>query len=147
MHVARTAQPRPVLLEHGFQHLQARPDRELEQLGVRVDEQIDQREVAGRFNTGGTSDCARLLLGGSFSVRLVPWFGHHSCITSSDRAAASIFNSYLDIPRSDPHCCSLVVVSRVANPMRHDEFYKSPRLPLLHVRTGDVHRGAGRNDR
>jgi hypothetical protein len=26
-------------------------------------------------------------------------FGHHSCITSSDGAAASIFNSYRDIPR------------------------------------------------
>jgi hypothetical protein len=25
-------------------------------------------------------------------------FGHHSCITSSDGAAASIFNSYRDIP-------------------------------------------------
>jgi hypothetical protein len=49
---------------------QSRTDRELEQLGARIHEQVNQREVAGRFNSGGTSDCATLLHGGSFSVRL-----------------------------------------------------------------------------
>jgi hypothetical protein len=52
MGIARTADRRPILFEHRFQHLQARPDRELEQLGARIDEQIDQRQVAGRFNSG-----------------------------------------------------------------------------------------------
>jgi hypothetical protein len=33
-------------------------------------------------------------------------FGHHSCITSSDGAAASIFNSYRDIPRLPATTCS-----------------------------------------
>ena len=36
--------------------------------------------------------------GGSLSVRHLPRFGHHSGITSSDGAAASIFDSYWDIP-------------------------------------------------
>src|SRR5262249_46433064 len=61
-----------ILFEHRFQHLQARPDRELEQLTARIDEQIDQRKVARRFNSGGTEDCARLSHGGSCSVRLSP---------------------------------------------------------------------------
>jgi hypothetical protein len=33
----------------------------LEQLSPRIDEQIDQWQLPGRFNTGGTTDCARLL--------------------------------------------------------------------------------------
>jgi hypothetical protein len=68
--VAEVRTPRPaegdtILLEHGVQHLQTRSDRELEQLGGRIDEQIDQWEVPGRINSGGPNDCARLLHGGS----------------------------------------------------------------------------------
>jgi hypothetical protein len=72
MRVARAAQRRPILFEHGFQYLQARSDRELEQLGARVDEQIDQREMTGRFNSGGAGDRARPLNGGSLLAGFRP---------------------------------------------------------------------------
>jgi hypothetical protein len=70
--IARSTQGRPILFQHEVQHLQARPDRELEQLGPGIDQQIDQREVSGRFNSDRVSDYARLLHGGSLSVRHSP---------------------------------------------------------------------------
>src|SRR5262245_63447577 len=72
MRISWPAEGDAILFEHRFQHLQARADRELEQLSARIDEQIDQRQVAGSFNSGGTWDCARLFHGGSCSVRLSP---------------------------------------------------------------------------
>src|SRR5262249_50306555 len=72
MRISWPAEGDAILFEHRFQHLQARADRELEQLSARIDEQIDQRQVAGSFNSGGTWDCARLFHGGPCSVRLSP---------------------------------------------------------------------------
>jgi len=37
-----------------------------------IDDHIDQRQVPERFNSGRMNDCARLLHGGSLSVRLSP---------------------------------------------------------------------------
>ena len=71
--VPRTAEGRAILFEHGFQHLQPGSNRTLEQLGARIDQQIDEREVTGRFNRGGPSDCARLLHGGSLLAGFSPW--------------------------------------------------------------------------
>jgi hypothetical protein len=72
MLVAPAADRSPILFEHGFQHFQARADHELRQLGARIDQQIDQRQVPdlgilGLYNGG---DCARLLHGGSFRCGL-----------------------------------------------------------------------------
>jgi hypothetical protein len=53
MRIPRAADRAPILLEHRVQHLQARAHRELEQLAARIDQEIDQRQVAGRFNNGG----------------------------------------------------------------------------------------------
>jgi hypothetical protein len=66
MGIPRPTDGRAILLEHRFQHLQARTDSELEQLAARINEQIDEGQVTRRFNSGGTSDCARLSHGGSF---------------------------------------------------------------------------------
>ena len=71
MRIARPAEGDPILFQHRFQHLQARTNRELEQLAPGIDQQIDQRQMAGRFNSEGTRDCARLLHGGSFAERRV----------------------------------------------------------------------------
>ena len=69
--VARPADRRPILLEHGVQDLQSRPHRKVEQLRFGVNQQLDERQPTRgrRFNTGGRTDCARLLHGGSFAVR------------------------------------------------------------------------------
>ena len=71
--VARPADRRPILLEHGVQDLQSRPHRKVEQLRFGVNQQLDKRQPTRglRFNTGGRTDCARLLHGGSFAVRRV----------------------------------------------------------------------------
>ena len=71
--VARPTERRPILLEHGVQHLQSRPHRKVEQLRFGVNQQLDERQTTRgrRFNTSGRTDCARLLHGGSFAVRRV----------------------------------------------------------------------------
>ena len=71
--VARPADRRPILLEHGVQDLQSRPHRTVEQLRFGVTQPLDERQPTRgrRFNTGGRTDCARLLHGGSFAVRRV----------------------------------------------------------------------------
>ena len=71
--VARPADRRPILLEHGVQDLQSRLHRKVEPLRFGVNYQLDERQPtrARRFKTGGRTDCARLLHGGSFAVRRV----------------------------------------------------------------------------
>ena len=71
--IPRAANHRPILLEHGGEYAQARPDGQLQQLGLCVDQQIDQRQMTHRrFKLGNNGRYARLCLhGGSFSVR--PW--------------------------------------------------------------------------
>jgi hypothetical protein len=71
--IPRPADRDPILFEHRFEHLHPRSDDELGQFGARVDQHIDQRQVAGfRFlRLGDGVDCARLLLhGGSFRCGL-----------------------------------------------------------------------------
>ena len=43
--IPRPADGRAIFLEHGGEDLQARSQRQFQQLGLRVDEQIDQRQV------------------------------------------------------------------------------------------------------
>ena len=56
----------PILFQHGLEHLQARRDDQLLALGLRINEDIDQRKVPGRrgYRLATASDCARLLLHG-----------------------------------------------------------------------------------
>ena len=70
MRIPRPAQRGPILFEHRVQHLQARTDHQLEQLGLRIDQQIDERQrwrgdstAAGRDGLCETSSW-RLLVGG-----------------------------------------------------------------------------------
>jgi hypothetical protein len=46
MRVPRTAEARPILPEHGGEDLQATAQRQFQQLGLRVDQQIDERQMA-----------------------------------------------------------------------------------------------------
>jgi len=57
--------------QHGLEHLQARAHGEIEQLGPGVDEQIDERQVTGRFHRGRGRECARLLDGGYVAVKRI----------------------------------------------------------------------------
>ena len=94
---------RPILFEHRVQHLQARRDGELHQLGPRIDEEIDEWQVAlaREIRLGATDRLCetlvswRLLVGG-----LSPGLSHHSYSTSSEEPPLSNFNSYRDIPPS-----------------------------------------------
>jgi hypothetical protein len=56
-----------------------------------------------------------------------PRVGHHSCTTSSDGAAASIFNSYPDIPQKRAHCRLLIAKSLHAT----SNFCEQVEIPLL----------------
>ena len=59
----------PILFQHGFEYLQARRDDQLLELGLCINEDIDQRQVPWRrgYRLATARDCARLLLhGGSF---------------------------------------------------------------------------------
>jgi len=51
--VPRPAVRRPVLFQHRVQHFQAGPNRELEQLAPRIDQDIDQRQWRGDSIAGG----------------------------------------------------------------------------------------------
>ena len=101
MLIARTADRRPILFEHRGEDLQARGDGELHQLGPRIDEEIDERQMAlASVNRLGGTDrlCEtlvswRLLVGG-----LSPGASHHSYTTSSEEPPLSNFNSQWDIP-------------------------------------------------
>jgi hypothetical protein len=66
MLIARTAQGRPILFEHGGEHLQARCHGELHQLRPRIHEQVNERKMAlGRqIDLVGPIDYARLSLHG-----------------------------------------------------------------------------------
>jgi hypothetical protein len=69
MLVARPTDGGPIFLEHGLQHFHARSHHELGQLRPRVNQQIDEGQVAGFRFLGLVAgvDCARLLRhGGSF---------------------------------------------------------------------------------
>ncbi len=48
MRIPRATDGRAILFQHRIEHLQARPDRQLEELRAGVDEQIHQREMALR---------------------------------------------------------------------------------------------------
>ena len=67
----------PILVQHGFEYLQARRDDQLLELGLRINEDIDQRQVPWRrgYRLATARDCARLLLhGGSLLGGLhLPW--------------------------------------------------------------------------
>ena len=56
----------PILFQHGFESLQARRDDQLLELGLRINEAIDQRQVPWRrgYRLATARDCARLLLHG-----------------------------------------------------------------------------------
>ena len=56
----------PILFQHGFEYLQARRDDQLLELGLRITEDIDQRQVPWRrgYRLATARDCARLLLHG-----------------------------------------------------------------------------------
>ena len=56
----------PILFQHGFEYLQARRDDQLLELGLRINEDIDQRQVTWRrgYRLATARDCARLLLHG-----------------------------------------------------------------------------------
>ena len=56
----------PILFQHGFEYLQARRDDQLLELGLRINEDIDQRQVPWRrgYRLATARDCARLLLHG-----------------------------------------------------------------------------------
>ena len=56
----------PILFQHGFEYLQARHDDQLLELGLRINEDIDQRQVPWRrgYRLATARDCARLLLHG-----------------------------------------------------------------------------------
>ena len=56
----------PILVQHGFEYLQARRDDQLLELGLRINEDIDQRQVPWRrgYRLATARDCARLLLHG-----------------------------------------------------------------------------------
>ena len=100
MRIPRPADGGAILLQHRGRST-FRPDRErqFQQLGLRVDEQIDQRQMTQReIRLGDGSGCARLsswrlLVGG-----LSPGVSHHSFTTSSEEPPLSNFNSYWDIP-------------------------------------------------
>ena len=64
-----TTDGNPILFQHHLEYLQARGDDQLLELGLRVHEDVDQREVPlpRRLRLATASGCARLLLhGGSF---------------------------------------------------------------------------------
>ena len=56
----------PILFQHGFEYLQARRDDQLLELGLRINEDIDQRQVPWRrgYRLATARDCARRLLHG-----------------------------------------------------------------------------------
>ena len=75
MLVPRTADRRSVFLEHRREHLPAGGDGELQQRRARIDEQIDERQLALGLGITlvGLIDCARRSLpGGSFLAGLRP---------------------------------------------------------------------------
>ena len=53
MRIPRTAQRRAILLQHRVEHAEARADHQLEELGLRVDQECNERQGpdGGRFNS------------------------------------------------------------------------------------------------
>ena len=85
MCIPRPAHGHSILFQHGFEHLQARRDDQLLELGLRIDQDVDQRKVPGRrrLRLAPMDDCARLLHGGSFLGASAPGFSHRPYITTS----------------------------------------------------------------
>ena len=56
----------PIVFQHGFEHFQAGRHNQLLELGLRINEDIDQRKVPWRrgYRLATARDCARLLLHG-----------------------------------------------------------------------------------
>ena len=99
MGVPRATQRGAVFFEHGGQHLHAGSRHELEQLGPRIHEEIDQGQTTQQgFVLGNGTGYVRLLHGGSFCEALASGFVTTRDITSSEEPPLSIFNSYRDIP-------------------------------------------------
>lgn len=86
MRITRPTERGAVFLQQRAEDLEARPHHQLEEFGLRINQEFHKGERAdgGRFNNDGRTGCARLLHGGSFTGRLSPRFGHHSCSTSSE---------------------------------------------------------------
>jgi len=55
MRIPGAAEGRAIFFEHRLQHPQARADRELEELGPRIDEQIDERDEGDSTTAEGTT--------------------------------------------------------------------------------------------
>ena len=53
MHIPRTAQRRTILLQHRVEHAEARADHQLEEFGLRVDQECNERQGpdGGRCNS------------------------------------------------------------------------------------------------
>src|SRR5262245_712591 len=115
MRISWPAEGDAILFEHRFQHLQARAERELEQLSARIDEQIDQRQVAGSFNSGGTWDCARLFHGGSCSVRLSPRVWLPLVYHEQRRSRRFNFQQLLGHPRNAAEILNEPITSSFSN--------------------------------
>src|SRR5437762_5394387 len=101
MLVAEPADRRAIVFKHRVEDLQTRDDGELHQLGTRIDEQINERQLALRVEIDLVRpiDCARLSLHGSSLLRLSPRLSHRSYSTTSEEPPLSNFNSYRDIPQ------------------------------------------------
>jgi hypothetical protein len=95
----RSADRFPILLEHRGEDLQFRAQPQFQQLGLGVDEQIDERQMTKGTILAG--ERARLMRDSSRRLLVVRRCGlvsHHSYYTSSEEAPLSIFNSYWYIP-------------------------------------------------
>ena len=65
--VPRPADRGAIFFEHGGEDLQPRSQRQFQQLGLRLDQQVDERQMAQRrFGVWNGRGYARLLHGGSF---------------------------------------------------------------------------------
>ena len=118
MCIPRPAHGHSILFQHGFEHLQARRDDQLLELGLRIDQDVDQRKVPGRrrLRLAPMDDCARLLHGGSFLGASAPGFSHRPYITTSREPPLQISTASrtspfgLSLQALDPegrHLCSV----------------------------------------
>ena len=57
-----------ILLEHRVEHAETRADHQLDEVGSRVDQEVNERQGpdGGRCNSSNRTGYARLLHGGSF---------------------------------------------------------------------------------
>ena len=66
MRIPRPTDRDPIVFQHGLEHFQAGRHNQLLELGLRINEDIDQRKVPWRrgYRLATARDCARLLLHG-----------------------------------------------------------------------------------